>query len=159
MVNGRIPTNIGDLPTSQSPMDDSRVYKGILRKMQKKADKNGNPYYAIMVEVLEGDFEGRMVMDNYIREPKTPEEFAAERVELEGGTEEVTKRDRIRSEDVSVKFGRFSRSFGLKGEVNFDDEHWFDKYVNDAIGSFTINNQEFPQGSGTLRAYVADYML
>lgn len=158
MTEGQIPVNLNDLPIDSAVLDDSSVYTGELTKatLSPKRDKNGNAYCAIQVAITEGDFEGKTVMRNYLALPTAI-------------TEDMTKRDRIKAQDNAVAFARFARAFGLKGNMpgigaTFDAsnvESWQSwialAYGN--TGKITVQNQEYPEGSGRMRSGINDFIF
>jgi hypothetical protein len=152
-----IPVNMGDLPIDSAAMEDDKVYNGELKKitLARKKDKNGKTYCALQIEVVDGDFEGYTVMRNYLPLPIAV-------------TEDMNKAQRIRAQQTSVDFGRFARAFGLKGEMPHVDpfsddsvanwQEYMDQFIG-RTGKFTIENQEFPEGSGRQRPGIRDFVF
>lgn len=157
MSEGAIPVNLEDLPIEGTPLDESEVYTGELVKstVSPKTDKRGNVFVNLQVVVTEGDAEGKTVMLNYLPLPVPM-------------LEEMTKRDKMRAEDISVAFARFCRSFGIRGrmpQVDLSDpesigvwQDWISQFYG-RIGKFTVKNQEFPEGSGRLRSGISDFLF
>ena len=158
MTEGAIPINPEDLPIDNVVMDDSLVYVGELVKavVAQKLDRNGAAYCSIQVAVTDGDYEGRTVMRNYIQLPRAI-------------TSEMTKRDRILAQDGMVAFGRFCRAFGIRGTPMPEVDHrnpdtlqawqdWIGKFYGNT-GKFTVQNQEYPEGSGRMRSGINDFVF
>jgi hypothetical protein len=156
MADGMIPINLDDLPIDTVAMDDSQVYTGEFTKstMSPKLDKSGNMFCAIQVAVTEGDFEGRTVMRQWLPMPVAI-------------SADMTKRERILAQDRSVTFTRFCRAFGIKGKmpsVALDADSvstwqdWISQFYGN-LGKFTVQNQEFPEGSGRVRSGINDFVF
>lgn len=148
---------VDNLPIDSTPMDESSVYKAGLDKvtLSPKLDKSGGIFCAVQVVVNEGDFEGRTVRSNWVPLPMAV-------------PEDATKRDKILAADRAVMFGRFCRSFGIRGnmpEVRLVDSEsvtawneWIGKFYGN-VGRVTIRNQEFPSGSGRMNAGINDFIF
>jgi len=157
MSEGQIPVGSGDLPIDTPPMDESQVYTGSLMRvtLSPKLDKRGGMFSAVQVEVLEGDFEGFTVMQNYLPLPVAVDES-------------MPKAERLRAMARGVSFERFCRAFGIKGAMPIprlgDSESctawqdWIATFYGNN-GKFTVKNQEFPEGSGRQRSGVSDYVF
>lgn len=159
--DGEIPVNAGDLPIDAPEMDDAGVYTGELKKftVSPKLDKNDKVYGSLQVEVTQGDFEGYTVMMNYLPLP------------IRVG-ENASKGQQVRATLNNVAFGRFVRGFGIKGEIpsvksvngqpSREGVQAFTEFMDMFIGNtgkFTIQNQEFPAGSGRMRPGVKDFVF
>lgn len=157
MEDGQIPVNLEDLSLEAPTLDESEVYSGELVKvaLSPKLSKNGVMFCAIQVVVNDGDYEGNTVMLNYLPLPiaRTPQ---------------MSKRDAIYAQGISAQFARFCSAFKIKGSMppvrSLDDaesvaiwSEWANQFVGH-VGKFTIKNQEFPEGSGRLRAGISDFI-
>ena len=119
--------------------------EGGVRRIVRKADlsettdKNGNQFLKLQIEVMEPEeFAGKKVFDNYIPIPG----------EIDPSLSGVRRQ---RALEVGVRLGRLAASARVKG----DD-------TDDLIGaevSFTVQNEEYPEGSGTLRSRPKDYLI
>ena len=157
MPAGHIPVGSGDLPIDVTPLDESAVYEGVLKKatLSPKTDKNGNMFCQLQLEVASGDFEGKTVMMNYLPLPTLV-------------TSDMSKGERIKAQDRSVAFERFCRAFKISGKmpaVSHSDvdslnawQDWASQFY-ESQGKFTIRNQEFPEGSTRLRSGVSDFIF
>ena len=150
MSEGHIPVGSGDLPIDVTPLDESAVYNGILKRVviSPRLDKNGNTFCQATFEVADGDFEGKTVMMNYLPLPTLVDA-------------DMSKADRIRTRDRGVPFERFCRAFKISGDMPSNHEEWQDwiSQFYESMGKFTIRNQEFPEGSGRLRSGVSDFIF
>jgi hypothetical protein len=138
-------------------MDDSAVYHGefVRAALSPKLDKNGNTFCSIQVAVLEGDFEGRTVNRNYLALPVAIHQ-------------DMSKRERIKAQDLAVSFARFCRAFGIKGkmpaanlgnaESTAEWQEWISQFYGNT-GRFTVQNQEFPENSGRMRSGINDFIF
>ena len=157
MTEGQIPINAEDLPIDTVPMDESSVYTGELTKatLSPKLDKRDDMFCAVQVAVMEGDFEGRTVMLNWLLLP----------IPL---SPDMNKRERVQAIDKSTSFGRFAKSFGIKGKIPSVDirnsesvsewQDWISQFYGNQ-GKFTVRNQEFPEGSGRMRSGINDFVF
>lgn len=139
----RIPVNINDLPTEVTEVDESIVYRGVVRaiKVSEEPDKNGNGFLTgIRIEIIEPEeWRGRNAFDNYIQIPEAP-------------LPDASPADRRKAEEGGVRLARFVKAF----RVPFGEE-FFD--TDDALGcegEFTVKNEEY-QGRRIPR--VQDYLL
>lgn len=158
---GYIPVNPEDLPTSSALLDESEIYQVALKRIaiSPKADKNNKAYCAVMVEVVSGDFEGATLVKNYLQMPWYLR------------PEVMTKRELYAATKQTEQFGRLAKCFKFKGSLppelipgadNYEavraawDEYF--KMFYDNVGSVTIENSEFPQGSGRKRSALLDFI-
>ncbi len=113
-----------------------------------KADRNGNTFAQLSIEVASGDFEGKTVQMNYLPLPKVV-------------TEGMSKAERIKASDLGVPFQRFCRAFKITGHMPTDREAWQDwiSQFYESHGKFTVRNQEYPEGSGRMRSGVSDFIF
>jgi hypothetical protein len=145
-----IPIDMDNVPTSQSPLDESLTYRVVLRRidLSPKTDKNGDKYYRVDTEVISGEYKGRHVGDAYIRHPIT-----------RGMLRDMLKREPNDSEmreasDKGVRFAQLVKCFSVPyTSQGIDPEHGIGRE-----GNVTIKNEEFPVGSGELRSRVNVYM-
>lgn len=159
MSDGHIPVNAEDLPIDAVMLDDSLVYRMSLQKAMfpVKKSKKDVLFIGMSFQVVEGDYEGQTVNLNYMPLPVPV-------------FEDMKKSDRIQAQNNSAAFGRFCRAFGIRGsldelyKVTLEDQdsqraasEWFDKHIG-KVGSVTIANQEFPEGSGRQRSSVKDFV-
>jgi|SRR5882724_1738698 len=157
MAEGEIPINPGDLPIDSISLDDSLVYAVSLVKgiVNPKADKSGFIFCKLQYEVAEGDYEGMTVMQNWLRLP----------VAL---TANPSKKELVQKTNMNAPFGRFCRAFRITHvmpPVRLEDresieawQEWIEKAYGN-IGKVTIQNQEFPEGSGRMRSGIADFVV
>ena len=156
-MNGEIPINPGDLPIDGINLEESVVYTGELRRatISPKLDRNGNVYCAVQLEVADGDYEGMNVAMNYLPIPNPI-------------SEDAPKRDRIKAHNQAVSFGRFCRAFKIDGAmpaVKAGDSESYNRWQDwvsqfyGRTGKFTVQNQEFPEGSGRMRSGVRDFVF
>ena len=153
---GEIPINTADLNVEAVTMDESGIYTGSLRKavLSPKPDRNGNLYFSIQLEVANGDYEGLQVSKNYIRVP-----IAAK---------SDSKRDRIQAQNHNQDSARFFKAFKIESvmpAVSLVDpssfsrwQEWIEPFY-DRQGKFTVENSEFPVGSGRRRSAVNDFIF
>src|SRR5947207_1688637 len=107
----RIPVSPTDLPLDNTPMDESLVYTGILRKVTPSdhLDSQGNEFVKIVAEVTEPEeFAGTMVADNWVP--------VAKEVPANAG-----KAERIKIQNTNVKMGRLCAAFKIKTQ---DMDEW-----------------------------------
>lgn len=153
---GGLPVNPEDLPLENVPMEESAVYKCKLVefKIGARLSKAGVAFGQVRFEVIDGDFEGYQIALNYMPLPVSV-------------NEDMPKATKIKLINQNSMFAKFARAFGIKGPLpafNFQDldthkayvEHIAQFYGND--GQLTIQNQEFPEGSGRLRPGVRDFV-
>lgn len=149
--------DIGSLPIESVVLDESLVYVVSLTKatLSPKIDTGGRMYCSLMTEVVQGDYEGKAVGTNWLPIPYPISDTAS-------------KKDRYKWQDTVNTFARFCRSFKIKDqmpEVDLIDpdskqrwQDWIEKSYGN-VGKVTIQNQEFPKGSGKLRSGINDYVL
>jgi len=155
---GMIPVNAGDLPVNEITLEESVVYVGSLDKVavSMKLSRKDVLYCAIQCTVTEGDYEGMTVGTNYLALPIYVHPNA-------------TKKEKIYAQNTAnAKFGRFTRSFKVKGEIQYvklaDPESvqrfqdWMGKHYGNT-GKFMIQNQEFPEGTGRQRSGISDFVF
>lgn len=154
MSDGFIP--VDNLPLEQVTLDDSLVYNVTLEKSTlAKVDKAGDPFCNLQLQVVDGDYEGKTVMMNYLPLPIAVADTA-------------TKAVRIKAQDKSANFARFCKSFGIREPMPVVDmadadskqrwQDWIAKFYGNT-GKITIRNQEFPEGTGKLRSGVNDFVF
>lgn len=140
----KIPINPADIPTESSPLPDNIVYTAVIRELSiaDKVDKNGNSYLKAVLEIIEpDDFRGKKLRDNYIGLPSDVEP-------------NMDARQRQRALENGVRFARLLASAGHhKPAPDIDTDSLLGETVK-----VTIQNEEFPKGSGRLNARVADYL-
>jgi len=157
--NEGIPVNFGDLPIESAVLEDDRPYKVELTKvtLALKTDKNGNVYCAIQCAVLDDDYEGLPINRSYLALPI-------------GVSADAPKKMRIRVQNHNAPFGRFVRSFKLKSSkpmpavLDVRDEvartawqEYMEQFIG-AHGEVTVENSEFPAGSGRVRSAINDFV-
>lgn len=145
----QIPVNPQDLPTEYSVLDDTLVYRGLVKEMKlnEKADKNDTPFFKLSVEVQEPEeFRGKVVFDNYIAVPGT---MLVDGELVVIPEHNLSPGEARRRQDQGVRLGRLGRA--LKLGADFDTE--------DALGrelSFTVANEEY---QGRLNSKIKDYLI
>lgn len=152
-----IPVNPSDLPTDQVTLEESQVYPAILEKVavSMKPSKRGVLYCAVQVSIPSGDYEGIILMQNYLPLPI-------------GTHPNASKKEKVFAQNTSASFARFAKSFKINKmlpPVNlarpetvqaFQDE--IAKFYGNS-GKIMVQNQEFPEGSGRRRSSVSDYVF
>lgn len=155
--DGGIPINAGDLPIDTVKLEESDVYVGTLEKVVVSArpSKNGVLFCAVQCAVSQGDYEGVTVTINYLPLPIAVHPNAS-------------KKEKIYAQNTSAAFGRFCRSFKIKGEIpkvslsDSESVQRFQEFISKFYGNegkFMIRNQEFPEGSGRMRSGVSDFVF
>lgn len=145
----KIPVNPMDIPTTIAPLPDNIVYTGIIRVLempmngdQPKVDKNGNQYMRAEHEIIEpAELRGKRVRDNYIGLPGSV-------------TPDMDDLQRRRVMENGFRFACLLESAGARkpaNEINTED------LVGEQV-TFTIQNEEFPKGSGRQIPRVKDYL-
>jgi hypothetical protein len=145
-----IPIDMDQVPTSQSPLDESLTYRVILRgiDMSPKSDKNGDKYYKVKCEVVSGEYKGRPVGDPYIRKPIPRGELK----QILG--HEPSDSEMREASDKGVRFAQLVRCFAIPYTAQgIDVAHGVGRE-----GNVTIKNEEYPLGSGELRSKINVYM-
>lgn len=155
MSEGMIP--VDSLQIDAPPLEESGVYNVMLRRftVSLKASVKGVLFGACHTEVVDGDFEGANLSNNYIPLPVLI-------------TEDMSKGEKYRYGRQNETFARFAKSFGLKGDIptaTFQRpeslkafEEWMQQFEGNT-GKVTIRNQEFPAGSGRMRSGINDFVF
>lgn len=161
MSEGEIPVNTSQLPIEAINMEDDQIYHGELVKFVVnvgKLDKNGNAFGAVTCRVISGDYEGMSVQHNYIKLPVVPKPGAS-------------KGELIRAHNASVDFGRMCRAFKIDGTFqqvvpgspDFPQQCAIFQEQIEAhygkTGKFSIENREFPAGSGKKLSSIKDWVF
>jgi len=156
-----IPVNPEDLPIEAPYIDDtSAVYHVELNRIVgPKADKNGLMFFGINTTITEGDYEGFMIGKNYIKLPIPM-------------PPDAKKRERVQVDRHNSDFGRFARAFKPRGALaplfnlttlnDSDAVARAREYLEQCIGNsaaVTVENSEFPQGSGKMRSAINDFVV
>ena len=140
----KIPVNPVDIPTTVTPLQDNIVYTCIVRvfEMADKLDKNGNQYMKAELEIVEpADYRGKKLKDNYIGLPGTV-------------MPDMDDRQRRMAMENGVRFACLLESAGVrKSNPDFDTDNVIGEQV-----TVTIQNEEFPKGSGRYIPRVRDYL-
>ena len=138
----KIPINVGDIPTEETPMDEALVYKAFCKSlvMNDNPAVNGLYFLKAKYEVTEpDDYRGKVVMDNYI--PIPPEVDAS-----------MDTKSRQRAMEAGIRFGRMMRSMGIAETPDgFDTEEAIGKEL-----SFMIRNEEY---QGRMIPRVHEYLI
>lgn len=164
-MSGMIPVNPEDLPIEAPYIDDtSAVYHVELNSIKgPKADKNGVLFIGYNTTITEGDYEGFQIGKNYV---KLPLRMPAD----------AKKKERLAIDRHNSDFGRFSRAFKPRGPLEplyalTDPEGGMNnservaaarEYLEQCIGNtapVTVENSEFPQGSGKMRSAINDVVV
>ena len=154
MSDGQIPVNLSDLPITVATLDESEVYTGELSRMTlaPKTDKNGNLYCSIATVVQGGDYDGQTIGRGYLAIPRAI-------------TEDMSKSERIKAQNAAAPFARFCRSFKIDGQMpglSLSDheawDHWASQQIG-RLGKFSVQNQEYPEGSGQFRSGINDFVV
>src|SRR5262245_39696072 len=158
-IQGGIPVAAEDLPISTPTVDDSITYEGTLEKLAiaLKVDSGDRIYCAVTCAIVNNDtYEGMSVTRHWLPLPiRVPAD--------------ASKKMQIRAQIHNAPFGRFSRSFKLRGvppEVtDFRNEaqreqfmNWIEKFYGNT-GAFSIENSEFPAGSGRYSSKINDFVI
>lgn len=158
MTDEYIPVNPGDLPIEGVTLEESEVYNVEFKKaaVSPKLSKRGVPFCMLQFEIVDGDYEGVTVSMNYMPLPLVV-------------APDAKKRDQVQAHERSWQFGRFAKAFGIPKSEAFamtmltaqSMAEWHEKiqehYGN--RGKITIQNQEFPAGSGRKRSGVNDFIF
>jgi hypothetical protein len=145
-----IPVDMNDVPDRQSPLDESLVYRFVLRKIDlvEKRDKNGDRYCKVDTEVISGDYKGRHIPDNYVRIPVGTAELETR---LGRKPSEFEARE---AGDKGVRFAQLVKCFTVPfTPKGIDPQNGLGRE-----GNVTIKNEEYPQGSGDMRSKVNQYL-
>lgn len=138
----KIPINISDIPTEETPMEEGIVYKGFCKALalSDNPDKNGIMFLKARHEVTEpDDYRGKVVFDNYIPIP----------TEVDSA---MDARSRQRAMESGIRLGRMLRSMGITGSSDgFDTEEAIGREV-----TFMIKNEEF---NGRNIPRVSEYLI
>ena len=140
----RIPVNPTDLPTEVPPIEDGSIQDVVIKEFKSKGtDKNDVEFGALRVEVLGGEWEGRTLYDYYVPYPiVTPPN--------------ASKAERQKLDFINVKMGRIAKCFNVKARPDgFDPE----EDLLGLTGKITIQNREYPEGSGTMRSGIGEYLI
>lgn len=145
-----IPVDMDSVPTQVSPLDESLVYRVVLRKIElaAKADKNGDRYFKVDTEVISGDYKGRHVPDNYVRVPVGAAEMEDR---LGRRPNEFELRE---AADKGVRFAQLVKCFNIPYTAKGIE-------VQNGIGregNVTVKNEEYPAGSGDMRSKANQYL-
>jgi hypothetical protein len=153
--DGMIPVGSGDFPIDVPALEESGVYTVRLMKvaLSPKLDKRDLMYCALQTEVAEGDYEGYVLMRNYLPLPIAVPESAS-------------KAAKFQAQRISVDFERFCQAFKIKSAMPVvkgvnDTEgkalwhEWISQFYGN-IGKVTIQNQEF---QGRTRSGINDFVL
>ncbi len=142
--------DIGKPAQRRPPLDESLTYHVALRRLDEspRPDKNGARYLKSEVEVLDGEYQGRHIYDNYIRRPITKAQFEAEHGRLPNHQE---------IEDLKYNNRRFN-SLVTCFKISFDAGNVETDHVMGREGYVTIVNQEYPEGSGQISSKINDYL-
>ena len=120
-----------------------------------KLSKKDVLFCSAQFEIVEGDYEGATLMINYLPIPIaiTPDD---------------SKAARFQKSRLNEAFGRFCRAFKIVSKmppVSITDpesysrwQEWISEFYENT-GKVTIQNQEFPVGSGRLRSSVNDFVF
>lgn len=124
------------LPTISEDVPEDRPFEAIIKDLTvaDNTDKRGHEFLKAQLELVDADWKGKIVFDNYIPIP-TEEEYAA------GG----------RALEVGVRLGRLFAA----AKCDSDD-------TDDLIGrtvQITVKNEEYPEGSGRKVPRVQDYYI
>jgi len=157
--NTGIPVNPSDLPTEPVRLPDDRFFKGSLEKvtLALKLDRNDHMYVAVRCAVVEDDdYEGMTVERSYLALPI-------------GVPPNAPKKVQYYLQNLGYPFARFAKSFKINKELpivmsvgdsearqKFHD-FWEQFYGN--IGTFSIENREFPEGSGRVTSSIRDFVV
>lgn len=156
-----IPVNPEDLPIEAPYIEDtSAVYNiELIKVIGPKSDKNSKLFFGIMGRIVDGDYEGLVISKNYIKLPVPYPENAK-------------KKDRIQVDVNNSDFGRFARVFKPRGtlEALFNCTSLNDseavasarEYLEQCLGNVgpvTVENSEFPVGSGKMRSAINDFVV
>lgn len=136
-----IPINPADLPVETEPLPDDITYEGTISNVGGVAvDKNGNDYFGIKIEITQPEeWKGRVIGDNYIALPRTPDP-------------DMDARQRRRALESGVRLGRLCRS----AKFNPGARPWdTDELVGQEV-TFTVRNDEY---QGRLVPKVNDYLI
>lgn len=153
-----IPVNPSDLPIDNVTLDDSRPWRGKLDKvtLALKTDTNGHFYVSVRVSIVEDDdYEGLPVGRNYLALPI-------------GVPDSAPKKVKIALQNHNAPFARFARQFGINKPMPVitdirDSEarqalaDYFQQFEGN-VGSFTVENREFPEGSGRITTSIRDFV-
>lgn len=147
---GRIPT-IGDLPTKVQPLDDGSVYRGVIREVNKSTDtdKNGRRFFGLVAEVFTPlEWKGRSVSDNYICIP-----FSGADTEID----KMNEFEQTREMEKGVRMGQLAASCSLKTDTPCNEMSG-QEFIGREI-SFTIKNEEYPEGSENYISKIDRYLV
>ena len=159
MENTGIPVNPSDLPTERVTLPDDRLWKGSLEKvtLALKLDKNDHMYVAVRCAIVQNeDYEGMMVERNYLALPIGVPPNASNKV-------------KFYLQNHNQQFAIFAQSFKInkilpvimdirdnEARAKFA-EFWEQFYGN--VGTFSIENSEFPEGSGRITSKIKEFVI
>ena len=138
----RIPVNKEDFPLEIQKMDETVVYRTVVKKLSvaDKTDKNDNQFLKLDAEVIEPvEWRGRHIVDNWIVIPP-PITFGM----VEG--------DRRAAEDLGVRMARMLSCY----RVPHAPEGWDTEAAVGCVGDVTLKNEDF---EGRPMARVKDYLI
>lgn len=153
-----IPVTPSDLPQDNVILPDDRPWKGALEKvtLALKTDTNGHFYVSVRVTVVEDDeYEGLPVSRNYLALPI-------------GVPDNAPKKAKMAAQNHNAPFARFARQFKINKPMPVitdirDNEarqalaDYFDSFIGN-VGMFTVENREFPIGSGRVTSSIRDFI-
>lgn len=140
----KIPVDPSTIPTESTPIPDNIVYTAVIRELAiaSKLDKNGNQYLQGKLEILEpAEYRGKKLADNYIGLPADV-------------TSDMDDRARRNAMENGVRFARLLASAGRRKPAPGIDT---DDLVGEQV-TVTVQNEEFPKGSGRFIPRINDYL-
>lgn len=134
-----IPIPAEQLPTRVEKMDDTAVYKGIIREcnLAEKLDSGGHKYLTLAAQVLDPiAWKDRVVSSNYIGLPGIFDKDTGEVKPLN----EFEQKKEMERMGQPTGLGRLLASARIKGL--FEKEDFLGREI-----TFMIQNEEFPKGT------------
>jgi hypothetical protein len=142
--------DIGKPPPRRPPLDESLTYHVALKRLDEspRPDKNGVRFLKSEVEVLDGEYKGRRIYDNYIRRPITKAQFEAEHGRFPNHQE---------IEDLKTHNRRFNLLVNCF-KISFDSGSIETDHVLGREGYVTVRNEQYPPDTGDIVSRLNDYL-